>query len=129
MPIRQFTVYVGVGVLSALVDIGTMTLLLGLGADSLAAVTLGFLVGLSFNYLCHERITFRAVRSRRTILRFGMLVLLNYALTLLCVQLSLHWLGSVLAGKLASLPLVAVHGFLWGRYWVFRQQAIAPGNS
>lgn len=121
LPVRQFAVYVGVGVLSAVVDIGTMSLLLHAGSDHRIAVTAGFLIGLVFNYLCHERITFQALRSRGTILRFGVLVLVNYALTLLCVQLSLAWLDSVLIGKLVSLPIVAVNGFLWGRYWVFRR--------
>jgi putative flippase GtrA len=117
---RQFLVYIGVGVLSALVDIGTMQALLWLAVDHRIAVTLGFAVGLVFNYLCHERITFRATRSAATIARFGVLVLMNYALTMLCVHLSVSWFGSVLAGKIASLPLVAVNGFLWGRYWIFR---------
>lgn len=117
---RQFLVYVGVGILSAVVDIGTMQSLMWFGVDYRIAVTVAFAVGLVFNYLCHERVTFRATRSTGTMLRFGVLVLANYGLTLLCVELSLQLVGSVLAGKVASLPLVAVNGFLWGRYWVFR---------
>jgi len=118
---RQFLVYVGVGVLSALVDIGTMQLLLMLGSDYRIAVSAGFGIGLVFNYLCHERFTFRARRSAGTIARFALLVLMNYGLTLLCVEVSLRLFDSVLAGKIASLPLVAVNGFLWGRYWIFRR--------
>jgi putative flippase GtrA len=117
---RQFLVYVGVGVLSALVDIGTMQALIWLGLDHRLAVTAGFAVGLVFNYLCHERITFRATRSAGTMLRFAVLVLMNYGLTMLCVFLSVQYVDSVVAGKIVSLPLVAVNGFLWGRYWIFR---------
>jgi putative flippase GtrA len=119
---RQFLIYIGVGVLSAIVDIGTMQTLLWLAVDHRIAVTVGFGVGLVFNYLCHERFTFRAKRSTATLVRFAVLVLMNYGLTLLCVQLGIALLDSVLAGKLASLPIIAANGFLWGRYWIFRQR-------
>jgi putative flippase GtrA len=119
---RQFLIYVGVGVLSAIVDIGSMQALLWLAFDHRIAVTVGFAVGLVFNYLCHERFTFRAKRSTATFVRFAVLVLMNYGLTLLCVQLGVALLDSVLAGKLVSLPIIAANGFLWGRYWIFRQR-------
>ena len=119
---RQFLVYVGVGVLSALVDIGTMQTLIWWAFDHRIAVTLGFLAGLVFNYLCHERFTFNARHTRSTamMLRYGTVVMMNYALTMACVQLSLLLLGDVLSGKLVSLPIIAVNGYLWGRFWVFR---------
>jgi len=117
---RQFIVYIGVGILSALVDIGTMQALLMLDVDLRIAVTLGFAIGLLFNYLCHERITFRATRSTATLLKFGIVTLMNYALTMICVHLSVQLLDSVLTGKIISLPLVAVNGFLLGRYWIFK---------
>ena len=119
---RQFLIYVGVGVLTALVDIGTMQTLLWLAIDHRIAVTLGFAAGLGVNYFCHERFTFNARRTRSaaTMLRYGAVVVMNYLITMACVQLSVLLLGNVLIGKLVSLPLVAVNGFLWGRYWVFR---------
>lgn len=118
---RQFLVYIVVGVLSALIDIGTMQALLWLAFDYRIAVSIAFALGLTFNYLCHERVTFRAKRSASTLVRYGILVLANYGLTLLCVHLSVTYLDNVLTGKVVSLPLVAVNGFLWGRYWVFRR--------
>jgi putative flippase GtrA len=119
---RQFLVYIGVGVLTALVDIGTMQTLLWLSVDHRIAVTFGFLAGLSVNYLCHERFTFKARHTRSTamLLRYSAVVLMNYLITMACVQLSVLLLNDVLIGKLVSLPLAAVNGFLWGRYWVFR---------
>lgn len=118
---RQFITYVFVGILSAIVDIGTMQALIWLDFDYRIAVSVAFGIGLTFNYLCHERVTFRAKRSAGTIVRFGVLVLANYGLTLLCVHLSVANLDSVMVGKLVSLPLIAVNGFLWGRFWVFRK--------
>lgn len=117
---RQFLVYLLVGVLSALVDIGTLQALLWLALDHRLAVTGGFVLGTVFNYLCHERFTFRATRSAGTMLRFCALLLVNFALTMLLVQLSVSLLDSVMIGKLVALPLVALNGFLCGKYWVFR---------
>jgi putative flippase GtrA len=127
MPLRQFTVYVFVGVLTTIIDIGSMQLLLGLGYSTTLAVSTGFLLALAFNYVTHQRVTFRAVHSAGTLMRFGVLVVVNYGLTLLCVHAGEHWLDSALAGKLASLPLVTLNGFLAGRYWVFQQKD--PGND
>ncbi len=31
-----------------------------------------------------------------------------------------HWLDSLMAGKLVSLPLVAVNGFVLSRRWIFK---------
>ena len=117
----QFMIYIAIGVLSAIIDIGTMQLLLAAEVVYPAAVSLGFVAGLVFNYLAHQRITFKVRHSLTGVWRFAALVLLNYALTLACVELSLETLDSVLAGKLLSLPLVAINGFVLGRYWIFRQ--------
>lgn len=126
MILRQFVVYIGVGILTALLDIGTMQALLLAGTGSTVAVSAGFTLGLVFNYFTHLRVTFKATGSQGSVLRFGILVLLNYGLTLACVELGLWLLDSVLAGKLLSLPVVAVNGFLLGRYWVFRKTAAHP---
>lgn len=117
---RQFLVFVGVGILSALIDIATMEGLIQLDIHYGLAVSVGFSVGLIFNYICHARVTFRASSSMLTVVKFGAVVFINYLITITFVVGSQHWLGSVLAGKVASLPVVAVNGFLWSRYWVFK---------
>lgn len=118
---RQFIVYVVVGILTTVVDIGSMQLLLQLGYGTTLAASSGFVLGLIFNYVTHQRVTFRAAHSSGTLVRFAVLVAVNYALTLLCVHGGERWLDSALLGKLVSLPLVTINGFLAGRYWIFRQ--------
>ena len=49
-----------------------------------------------------------------------LVLLLNYLITLFFVALSEHFLDSIVIGKIASFPVVAVNGFLWGKYWVFK---------
>jgi len=121
LPSAQFIVYVGGGVLSALVDIGLMQLLLLRGgAAPLAAASAGFLAGLTVNYLFHARVTFKRLSDAGTLARYLGVVAVNYTLTLALVALAQSLCGYPLAGKLASLPLVAVNGYFLIKYWAFK---------
>ncbi len=117
---RQFLVFVAGGVLCALIDIGLMQLLIGAGVDYRAATSAGFAAGLLVNYAYHAKLTFGAQAGTRNFVRFLCVVALNYLLTMACVAVAVAWIGEALPGKLLSLPLVAVNGFLLSKYWTFR---------
>lgn len=117
---RQFAVYVGMGLATALLDVGILELLLSVGAHYALATTVAFFVALVFNYISHSRVTFRSETTTRSVLRFTVILMMNYGITLAMVYISRQWLGSILVGKIASIPVVAVNGFLWSRYWIFR---------
>lgn len=117
---RQFAVFVAGGALCALLDVGLMQLLLATGVHFAAAVSAGFGAGLLLNYAFHARLTFAGQASGASMLRFGCVVALNYLTTLALVALFVGFGAPALAGKLVSLPLVAVNGFLLGKYWVFK---------
>lgn len=118
--LRQFGVFIAGGVLSAVVDIGMMQLLIHQGLHHTPAATAGFLAGLGVNYLFHSRVTFARPASGGSFARYLAVVGMNYVLTIGCVALAVHFFDSPLAGKILSLPLVAVNGFLLSRYWIFR---------
>jgi len=117
---RQFLLYVTGGVLSALVDIGLLQLLLQAGVHYTAAASAGFAAGLLVNFAFHSGVTFSTSANPGSLARYLCLVGLNYLLTLGCVALAQATLGNPLAGKLLSLPLVTVNGFLLGKYWIFK---------
>ncbi|ELX10627.1 GtrA-like protein [Janthinobacterium sp. HH01] len=117
---RQFLVFVAGGVLCALIDIGLMQLLIHAGAAPVTAASAGFLAGLAVNYAFHAKVTFQQLSSGATIGRYLCVVAANYLITVTLVALAQTLLGSALAGKLASLPLVAVNGYLLSKYWVFK---------
>ncbi|MES2161690.1 MAG: GtrA family protein [Pseudomonadota bacterium] len=117
---RQFLVFVAGGLLTALIDIGLMQLALRAGLPSLTAASLGFAAGLAVNYAFHARVTFARLSRRHSMLRYLVVVAVNYGLTLLLVALAQALLGSPLAGKLISLPVVAANGFLLSKFWVFK---------
>lgn len=117
---RQFIIFIAVGVASALVDMALMQLLLSHGAVLWLAVAVGFAAGLLVNYLSHTKLTFRSTVSWRTGTRFAAIVAFNYAMTLGFVHAAQALSGSALAGKVVSLPFVAVAGFVASRTWVFK---------
>jgi putative flippase GtrA len=118
---RQFATFIAGGLLCALVDIGVMQALLRAGAHFTGATTAGFLAGLLVNYAFHSRVTFDAAASSSSFARYLCVVGLNYLLTMGCVSLAVSLAGSPLAGKIVSLPLVSVSGYLLSKFWIFRK--------
>jgi len=117
---RQFAVFVCVGALSAAVDISAMQALIHWGVQYGVAATASFFIGLAVNYACHARVTFKVRGSAATMVKFGVVVFLNYLITIALIVVSRHLLDSVMIGKIASLPVVAANGFFLSRHWVFR---------
>ena len=117
----KLAVYLAGGVVSALVDIGVMQWLIATGVAPLLAASVGFLSGLCVNYVFHSRLTFRkTARSNGSLPRYLSVVALNYLLTLGMVAASLALFDQALAGKLLSLPVIAVNGYLLGKHWIFK---------
>jgi putative flippase GtrA len=117
---RQFALFVAGGAACALVDVGLMQLLIASGVHYASAASAGFAAGLLVNYAFHSRVTFDAGATPFSFARFMCVVGVNYLLTMACVSLSVALSGSALAGKLVSLPLVAVNGFVLSKYWIFK---------
>lgn len=117
---RQFATFVAGGLLCAGVDIGLMQLLMTAGAHPTAAASAGFGAGLLVNYAFHSQVTFARSASRSSFARYLAVVGLNYLITIACVALAVAVVNNPLAGKILSLPLVAVNGFLLSRYWIFK---------
>jgi putative flippase GtrA len=117
---RQFGLFLAGGLLCALADVGLMQLLLAVGAHYAGATTAGFAAGLLVNYAFHSRLTFAAAASAPRFARYLCVVGLNYLLTLAWVALSVALFANPLPGKLVSLPLVALNGFVLAKYWIFK---------
>ncbi|MEH6436550.1 GtrA family protein [Massilia sp. DD77] len=117
---RQFAVFLIGGLLCAGVDVGTMQLLLASGVHHTAAASAGFGTGLLVNYAFHSRVTFEQAASAANFARYLCVVGLNYLLTIACVTLAASFVDNPLAGKIVSLPLVAVNGYLLSKYWIFK---------
>jgi putative flippase GtrA len=116
----RFLEFIAGGCLSALVDIGLMQLLIAGGMAPLPAASAGFLAGQAVSFAVHPRVTFNSVATPATFKRYLCVVALNYLVTIGMVALSVALVGGALAGKLASLPLVAVNGYFLSKHWIFK---------
>jgi putative flippase GtrA len=68
-------------------------------------------------------VTFDAAASTSSFARYLCVVGLNYLLTMGCVSLAVSLAGMPLLGKIVSLPLVSVSGYLLSKFWIFRKGA------
>jgi putative flippase GtrA len=117
----RFLVYLTGGVISALIDIGVMQIMIAAKVAPLLAASIGFVSGLCVNYLFHSRLTFKAGASvKGSLPRYLSVVAFNYLITLGMVAASLGMFDQALPGKLLSLPVIAVNGYLLGKHWIFK---------
>lgn len=116
---QQLMVFVSVGVVCVAIDISVLQGLVYLGTNYPVAVSLGFAAGLAANYFGHAKVTFKVSCGKSALFRFVVVVFVNYLITMLFVYLSMSMLNSVLIGKILSLPVVALNGYVLSRVWVF----------
>jgi putative flippase GtrA len=115
----QFMTFSMVGTISMIMDVGLLLAFVHFGIHSYLAITFAFFFGLGINLWLHASLTFQTRISIKNAIRFLIVVCMNYMLTL-GVVIFIEQLGlSYLVGKLISLPVVAIHGFLLSRFWVF----------
>jgi putative flippase GtrA len=115
--------YVGVGLLSLLVDAGTLWLLFNVFHRPLwLATTAGFWLSFVVNFAANKYFTF-GVRTdgRRQFTRYAVLVVLNYAANLGIVT-GLASLGfPPVVAKVVAVALLTGLNFVAYRAWVFRR--------
>lgn len=117
---RQFILFLSVGCMCAVVDVSTMQLLILVGSHYGMAVSVGFFVGLVLNYAFHANLTFKASTSISSLGKFLIVAIFNYLITLIFVFVSFRLIDNAMLGKLMSLPVIAVNGFLLSKFWVFK---------
>jgi putative flippase GtrA len=119
-PSKQFLIFIFGGLLSALIDVGTLILLIKIDTTVFIATTGGFFLGLLFNYLFHTQVTFSVPKTIRSLYCFVIIVGVNYIITLVFVFAAQFLNMHAVIGKLVSLPFVALNGFYLSKYWAFK---------
>lgn len=118
---RQFIIYLTGGLMSALIDIFIMQVLIGYQVNKLISTSIGFCSGLLFNYVFHANMTFKSRSSIVILIRYFLVVAINYLITILLVYLTYSFFQkNALIGKIISLPIVAIIGFFLGKHWIFK---------
>lgn len=117
-----FVRYAGVGLLSLVVDAGTLWLLYDVAHEELwLATSAGFWLSFAVNFVANKYLTFSATTGgRRQLMRYVVVVAVSYVSNL-AIVMGLVALGmpAVLA-KLIAVTLLVIVNFGAYRYWVFR---------
>jgi putative flippase GtrA len=117
-----FLRYAAVGLLSLVVDAGTLWLLYDVAHQHLwLATSAGFWLSFAVNFIANKYLTFSATTGgRRQLLRYAVVVGVSY-LSNLAIVTWLVMLGMpAVVGKLIAIALLTVVNFGAYRYWVFR---------
>lgn len=122
---RQATLlrYIGVGLLSLVVDAGTLYLLYDVvGTELWVATTAGFWLSFAVNFLANKYLTFQQRSGgRRQLVRYAALVLVNYVANLALVAGFVSLGVPAVVGKVMAVGLLTVVNFVVYRMWVFRE--------
>lgn len=117
---RQLFFYIVVGIMTAVIDISTMQATLYFSKNILFALTLSYIASVVFNFVCHSKITFSFGITIRVIYKYLTVVFFNYFLTVILVYFFVHLDFDALIGKIFSLPIVALIGFVLSKHWIFK---------
>lgn len=115
--------YLAVGIISAIVDITVFEILIRGGLLYINASTLSFFCGFIVNYILHASFTFSSGLSFTKFIKFTVVVLINLGMTNIIVFVFYANFEAPLLGKIISLPLVALNGYVICKSWVFRLDA------
>jgi putative flippase GtrA len=114
--------YLGVGLLSLLVDAGTLWLMYNVAHQPLwLATTAGFWLSFAVNFYANKYFTFSApANGRGQLVRYAVLVAANYVCNLAVVT-GLVALGApAVVAKVIAVAVLSIVNFFAYRQWVFR---------
>ena len=90
----QFMIFIAGGIVSAILDICILQIMIFMGYVNILSVTVGFFGGLIVNFGFHVKLTFKSVTSFLILIRFLLVVLVNYLITVAFVMISFSFLDN-----------------------------------
>lgn len=118
--------YLFVGATSVGVDLGLLVALReGAGVPVWAAATIGYWSSVVVNFTLNRRISFRDRPGGRTaLIRFSILLGLNWFLTLVAVSAAVHLGWSYAVGKVGAVAVLTILNYTAYSRWVFAEQRV-----
>lgn len=118
---KKIFIFLLVGGSSALIDVGSLYLLSKVFLlNNTISITIAFLLGLVFNYLCHTYITFGNSANGKNLIKYLVVVLVNYLTTLFLISLMQSVGVELIIAKLITLPVIASITFVLSNKWVYK---------
>ena len=120
---KKFFIFLLVGGCSALIDIGALYLLSKvLLWNNVLSISIAFILGLVFNYLCHTYITFSSKATKKNIIKYLFVVLFNYIVSLLGVNLLIIIGVDIVIARIITLPIIAVITYYLSSVWIYKER-------
>jgi putative flippase GtrA len=94
-----------------------------IGLHYIVSITAAYFTSTTFHFLANRHFTFSAVDESHSnqLLRYAVMWLVNYAITLVIVSLCVKHFGlSPYIGVCISVVVTVMTGYLFSRFWVFR---------
>ena len=121
---RPLARYIGIGFLSYIVDAGILVIVSGpLGGPVWLATTLGFWTSVFLNFALNRRVFAHDSHVRRLTrqgVRYGILLGVNYVITLAIVGVGTRWGLAPVVPKTLVVGMSTGWNFILYRRWVFR---------
>ncbi len=115
-------IFLFIGVTSAIIDVGSLYILkkfFSLG--DIIAISIAFLLGLIFNYICNTYLTFKSRISKERFIRYLILVIINYLITLFLINILIElFTVNIILAKIISLPIIVVISYSVSKSWVYK---------
>lgn len=119
---NEFLRFFNIGVLTALVDFFLFWFFISIIQTNLAiATTVAYCFAFFINFFGHSLHTFQVSPTFISLIRFSIIVLANYLISLVIILFGNEMFNAPLFWKVLSTGFVALNGYVLGHLWAFRK--------
>ena len=129
--LHQFTRFVGVGIIAAIIHYSTLIALTESGAtDPVTGSAIGYIISGIANYFLSHRFTFRSSEKHRiSSVKFTIVALLGLALNTTFMYIFVYMINiDYLVSQVLTMGLVLLSNFHFNRSWTFQSSSISKGS-
>lgn len=118
----QFIIFITVGASSALLDLYLLYLLNLSNINTSISITTAYICGSAFNYILHTLLTFNKKINKESILKYIIVLAINYCLTISIIFLLLSFGFELIIAKIISIPIISIVGFALAKNWIYKNK-------
>jgi len=119
--INQLLRFLVIGGISVVLDyLSFLFLLNAMNASLFLVNSIAYITGFAFNFFGHAFFTYQMKPGLYTAVKYTVTAIVNYGLSLGIIFIGILFFPSPEFWKFISICVIAMNGFLMGRFWIFR---------
>jgi putative flippase GtrA len=122
---QQFVRYLLVGGLNTAISAVIIFIVQAAGARPVAANIVGYALGVALSFALNSRFTFRTAATRRSAMRFLIVVLVSYLANLATMLSVLRLTHAPYVAQLCGIPVYVIVGFIGNKFWAMRERSFS----